>query len=81
MNLKPLEGAPHSLQTIIHGNAAHTEMFAFNWTDVPSGTSAISLIHTSGHGGTNVGYDGIPFDTLSTNTIVVCSPLGHGWNR
>ena len=66
MNLKRIEGAPRSLQTIIHGDAAHTEMFAFNWTDVATGTSAISLIHTSGHGGTNVGYDGIVFDTLST---------------
>ena len=37
MNLVPLEGAPKSLQTIVHDNGAHSELFAWRWVDEASG--------------------------------------------
>ena len=71
MNLRRLPGAPSSLQTIVHGNGEHTELFAWRWLDAASGTSATALFHTSGHGGCNTAYPGLVFDTLATNTLVI----------
>eukprot|EP01045_Picozoa_sp_COSAG04_P003298 COSAG04_NODE_132_length_24268_cov_7.633426_18_plen_245_part_00 len=71
MNLVPLEGAPKSLQTIVHDNGAHSELFAWRWVDEASGASTIALFHTSGHGGTSSAYPGTVFDSLATNTLVI----------
>ena len=71
MNLVPLEGAPKSLQTIVHDNGAHSELFAWRWVDEASKASTIALFHTSGHGGTSSAYPGTVFDSLATNTLVI----------
>ena len=71
MNLSPLTDAPSSLQTIVHDNGAHTELFAWRSLDQASNTEIFSLFHTSGHGGCNTAYPGLVFDTLATNTLVL----------
>jgi len=49
------------------------EIFAMRWRDAASGAQTISLVHTKGHGATDMAMapGEITFDTLATNTIAL----------
>ena len=84
LNVVPPVGAPRSMSTVRHGPQRDgAGIFAVRWRDEASAAELMALVHTSGHGGTDLACDpqggtrypapgyGIPFDTLATNTLAL----------